>query len=91
MMTTTTVGGAFWKVPLPGLGWKLGVATLVSRGLGSSFCSAPTSGGALGWCLPQAGPRLSRLQNAALALPPLTLCNSVTVGCQSQEGYKVVF
>lgn len=84
MMTTTNIGGgAFWKVPLPGLGWKLGVATLVSRGLGSSLCSAPTSGGPLGRRFPQARPRLSCLQNAALALPPLTLCNSMTVGCQS--------
>lgn len=79
---------SFLEVSPQGLGWKLGVAILVSRGLGSSFYLAPTSRGR---DLPWAGPQRPRLYNAALALPPLTLCNSVTVGCQSQEGYKIIF
>lgn len=59
------------------------------KNLGSSFCSAPTSCGALGRSLALPGPQFPYLYNTGLAL--LTLCNSMTPGCQSQEGYTDTF
>lgn len=65
------------------------LANLVSKSLGSSVCSAPTSCGALGRSPALPGPQFPYLYNPGLA--PLTLCNSMTPGCQSQEGYTNAF
>lgn len=53
-------------------GMETWVAVLVSRGLDSRFCSAPTSCEATGRCLSLSGPYFL---HAGLALLPLILCN----------------